>query len=149
MYNTILVPLDGSKRAERILPHVEKLAKSPETKVILLGVVETQVHFTATYGVPYELNVDLYEQREKDARTYLTSIQKQFQEKGTRAETLVEMGSVSNTIIEVAERQGVDLIAMTSHGRTGLARVFYGNVASGVLNRVDRPLLLIRSESDE
>jgi len=47
------------------------------------------------------------------------------------------------------EREGADLIAMASHGRTGLARVFYGSVAAGILHKVDRPLLLIRSEGEE
>jgi nucleotide-binding universal stress UspA family protein len=47
----------------------------------------------------------------------------------------------------VADREQADLIAMASHGRTGLARVFYGSVASGVLNQADRPLLLIRTQA--
>ena len=50
-----------------------------------------------------------------------------------------------NVIIDVAEREDADLIAMASHGHTGLARVFYGSVAAGVLNKADRPLLLIRA----
>ena len=49
-------------------------------------------------------------------------------------------------IIKTAEREKADLIALTSHGRTGLSRVFYGSVAAGVLHRIDRPLLLIRSD---
>jgi len=57
----------------------------------------------------------------------------------------VEIGPVVETIITVAEGEGADLIAMASHGRTGLSRVFYGSIAAGVLQRVDRPLLLIRS----
>jgi nucleotide-binding universal stress UspA family protein len=51
-------------------------------------------------------------------------------------------------IIAVAASEEVDLIAMASHGRGGLARVFYGSVAAGVLQRIDRPLLLIRSRKD-
>jgi nucleotide-binding universal stress UspA family protein len=57
-------------------------------------------------------------------------------------------GAIVAEIIDAAEREGADLIAMASHGRTGLARVFYGSVAAGVLHRVDRPLLLVRSEGD-
>jgi nucleotide-binding universal stress UspA family protein len=48
-------------------------------------------------------------------------------------------------IIEAAESEGADLIAMASHGRSGLSQCFYGSVAAGVLHRVDRPLLVVRS----
>jgi nucleotide-binding universal stress UspA family protein len=51
--------------------------------------------------------------------------------------------------LDVAAREEVNLIAMTSHGRTGLARVFYGSVAAGVLHQADRPLLLVRALDDE
>ena len=52
-------------------------------------------------------------------------------------------------ITKIAEREGVDLIAMASHGWTGLSQVFYGSVTAGVLHRIDRPLLLIRSRDNE
>jgi nucleotide-binding universal stress UspA family protein len=52
-------------------------------------------------------------------------------------------------IIDAAEREGADLIALASHGRTGLANVFYGSVAAGVLHRIDRPLLLVRSRGND
>jgi nucleotide-binding universal stress UspA family protein len=52
---------------------------------------------------------------------------------------------VVDTIIQTAKEHAVDLVAMASHGRTGLERVFYGSVAAGVLQSVDRPLLLVRS----
>jgi len=56
--------------------------------------------------------------------------------------------TIVDAICETAELEKVDLIAMASHGRTGAARVFYGSVAAGVLHRVDRPLLIIRSRED-
>jgi len=51
-------------------------------------------------------------------------------------------------IIQEAEREHADIVAMASHGRTGLPRVFYGSVAGGVLHRIDRPLLLVRSRDN-
>jgi nucleotide-binding universal stress UspA family protein len=60
-----------------------------------------------------------------------------------------EVGPVVSTILCVAQREAVDLIAMASHGRSGLSRAFYGSVAAGVLNQVDRPMLLIRARSEE
>ena len=72
-------------------------------------------------------------------------IEEVFRKEGIEVETRVSDGPAVATIINVAEHVDADLIAMTSHGRTGLARVFYGSVAAGVLHRIDRPLLLIRS----
>jgi nucleotide-binding universal stress UspA family protein len=57
----------------------------------------------------------------------------------------VTHGPTAKKILEMSEQEEADLIAMASHGRTGLARVFYGSVAAGVLHSADRPLLLIRS----
>ena len=62
-------------------------------------------------------------------------------------ETYIAHESPVKGIVNSAEHRNVDLIAMASHGRTGLPRVFYGSVAAGVLNLVDRPLLLIRANS--
>ena len=61
----------------------------------------------------------------------------------------VAYGPVVEAIIDAAGREGADLIAIASHGRSGLSQVFYGSVAAGVLHRVDRPLLLIRSQGGE
>jgi nucleotide-binding universal stress UspA family protein len=64
---------------------------------------------------------------------------------GFDTNALVMHGPVVESIIKAANTEDVDLIAMASHGRSGLGHVFYGSVAAGVLNRIDRPLLLIRS----
>jgi nucleotide-binding universal stress UspA family protein len=148
MYKTIIVPLDGSKRAERILPYVEKLAFGFDSKLVFLQVVESDFAYTIPYS--YTTNVDLEKaKREKlrgIAETYLSGLQGEFREKGIQASFMVTEGPVVKTIINLAEREGADLIAMASHGHTGLTRVFYGSVAAGVLHQVDRPLLIIRAE---
>lgn len=149
MYKKILVPLDGSKRAEAILPHVEELAQRYEARVIFIQVVEPPP-LVVTPGQP-----DLVHHRQelerltKEARSYLMSIQGEFKEKGIDARMELEQGPVVRAIIDAAEREDADLIALASHGRSGLAQVFYGSVAAGILQRVTRPLLLIRSEIDE
>jgi nucleotide-binding universal stress UspA family protein len=148
MYHTILVPLDGSKRAERILPYVEKLALGFGSKLIFLQVVETNFAYASPYSYYTDAGLEKAE-REKTrgvAVSYLEGLQVEFREKGFQAVFSVAEGPVVRTIINVAEQEGADLIAMASHGRSGLARVFYGSVAAGVLQQVDRPLLLIRAE---
>ena len=144
MYNTILVPLDGSKGAERILRHVENLAQCFRSRVIFLQVVRLP-HIGGVEEYSIELHRREIEQRFKEAESYLKSLKGEFREKGIDARTHVVQGPVVNAIINIAERDAVDLIAMSSHGRSGMARVFYGSVAAGVLNQVACPLLLIRS----
>jgi len=143
MYNTILVPLDGSKRAENVLPHVEELAHCYDAEVILLRVAEPP---------DVAVGVNLYlregERRTKQATSYLSALQVEFREKGIETRIRVAHGPIVEAILGVAEDEGADLIAMASHGRSGLSRVFYGSVAAGVLHRVDRPLLIVRSQYD-
>jgi len=143
MYKKILAPLDGSKRAENILSHVENLALRYDAKVVFLQVVEliqpvVGAEFVFTSPEDYDI-------RKKEAEAYLTGIRGEFREKGLEAHTRIAHGPVVEAIIEAAIQENVDLIAIASHGRTGLSRVFYGSVAAGVLHRIDRPLLLIRS----
>ena len=145
MYKTILVPLDGSKRAEAILPHVEEMAHRFEAKVVFMQVVESHSLAAGPYGT-VELNIPEFERRTMKADAYLKARRGEFREKGIEAEKCVEHGPIVETIIDVAVREGTDLIAMASHGRSGLSRVFYGSVTAGVLQRVDRPLLLIRAQ---
>ena len=147
MYNNILVPLDGSKRSEAILRHVEDLAGHYSAAVIFLRVVGPVPPNVGPEGA-YSLLPEDLERWTKQAESYLTALQKEFFEKGIEAQMRVIQGSAAETITEVAESEGVDLIAMTSHGWAGLSRVFYGSVAAGVLHRVDRPLLLIRAQEE-
>jgi len=144
MYSTILIPLDGSKRAEAILPHVEDLAGRYGATLVLMQVVDP-VPLSIGYEPSYIALREDWEQRTKEAESYLAGLQGEFREKAIPARTCVVSGPVVDAIIKAAEREGADLIALASHGRTGLSQVFYGSVAAGVLHRIDRPLLLIRS----
>ena len=146
MYQTILVPLDGSRRAEAVLPHVQEMARRYGAKVVLLKVDEPQ----ALLGWDEVIDMDKYKedrarQKEKTA-AYLASIQEKLRNKEIGTRTLIKYNSlVIKEILITAESVGADIVAMASHGQTGLARTFYGSVAAGVLSNIDRPLLLIRS----
>lgn len=147
MYRTILVPLDGSTRAERILKHVENLAQCFKSTVIFLQVVRPP-HFVGNEIADIALYQQSLEQGLKDAKFYLKALRGEFREKGIEAKIRVVYGPVVRSIIECAESEDVDLIAIASHGRSGLARVFYGSAAAGVLNHIKQPLLVIRSRGD-
>jgi nucleotide-binding universal stress UspA family protein len=148
MYKTILVPLDGSRRAERILPHVERLAMHYHATLIFLQVIEPPPLVVGPEG-----DITLHQQEVdrwvKQAEDYLAARKGEFQGRGIETRTHVDHGPVVEAIIATAEREGADLIAIASHGRSGLSQVFYGSIAAGVLHRIDRPLLLIRSHGEE
>lgn len=146
MYNTILVPLDGSQRAERILPYVEAIAQRFGSRLHLLQVVEPLVVGVSPYDAGSLFVADEIDRRTQEAKAYLAGLEGQLREKKIAVQSQVEYGPVVSTILEQAEQHNVDLIAMASHGRTGLARVFYGSVAAGILNRAERPLLVIRAQ---
>lgn len=145
MYKTILVPLDGSTRAEKILPHVEKLAQHSKSTVLLLRVIEAAHNIPLMLRAAPETWENMVRLWHETAETYLSAQEERFSQQNIPTRILVEYGPIASTIVKVAEQENTDLIAMTSHGATGLGKVFYGAVTSAVLHLVDRPLLLIRS----
>lgn len=148
MYSKILVPLDGSKRAEAILQHVEELAARCKAVVVFLQVIEPIPAMIGPEGTRIAQQQIEIERRTEQAEEYLKGVQGEFHRKGIEAKARVAYGAVVQAIIDLAQQEDVDLIALASHGRTGLPQVFYGSVAAGVLHRVDRPLLLVRSREE-
>lgn len=144
MYDTILVPLDGSKRAEAILPHVQAFGRSVQSKVILLTALEQKM-FVSAEGIQSQLNAGELDRRMQAAEDYLSNLTEEFRRMDIETEYKVVYGPAVDIIIKVAEEEDAGLIAIASHGRTGLSRVFYGSIAAGLLHAVDRPLLLVRS----
>ena len=148
MYRRILMPLDGSERAEAILPHVEDLAQHYDAVLILLRVVRLVLPGGSEFERDAIVAARAFEEQLTQARTYLRKLEKRLRAQGITAEIRVARGGAVEEILRVAKEENVDLIAMASHGWSGLARVFYGSVTAGVLHRVDRPLLLVRSREE-
>lgn len=150
MYKTIFVPLDGSRRAEKVLPHVEELARRYQAEIVFFRVVEPPIMFgegEASLTRQYEQEV---EQQIKNSEQYLDGHVQALREKGLAARSrLGGRHSVVEGIVTAAEEENADLIAFASHGRSGISRFFYGSVAAGLLQRIDRPLFLIRSRDKE
>lgn len=145
MYNRILVPLDGSQRAEAILPHVAELAGRFSAEVVLVQVIEPLPEVSAP-GVPaLSLPIADIDEHTAAAEIYLAGIKDELGQQGLRVRLLVPYGQVVDQIIAAASQEEADLIAIASHGRGGLAQLFYGSVASALLQRVDQPLLMVRS----
>lgn len=145
MYQTILVPVDGSTRAEAILSHVENLAKQNKAKVVLLKVEEEAILLERDEVIDIEKSQKEFEARIEDSKVYLGTLKSKFHDKGITIVTRLARGPVVKAILNVANEIGADLIAIATHGFGGLARVSYGSVAAGVLQAADIPILLIRS----
>ena len=144
MYNTILVPLDGSRRAEAILDHIEGLALSFRAKIIFITALEPTYRVGGD-GIQSHMDGGELEQKMTKAEIYLANLVNKFAQKDIHAQSRVIHGPAVEAITQVAEEEEADLIAIASHGRTGLGRVFYGSISAGLLQVIDRPLLMIRS----
>ena len=145
MYEKILVPLDGSRRAETILAHVKPIAAASHATVVLLKVEEPGLLLGYDEVIDFSLYMQQRDDRRRESEGYLAAIATELKAEEISCEVIVAAGAVVGTILEVAEGRNVDLIAMASHGWGGLPGVFYGSIAAGVLQRIDRPLLVIRS----
>jgi nucleotide-binding universal stress UspA family protein len=150
MYKKILVPLDGSEFAEKVLPHVEAIAVCTGAEVVLIRVtVSPYEGASAAASMPGFMPVFLPEVGEdvvKEAADYLNKVRDDLRAHGLQVSILVKDGVASEVIMEYAHTGGVDLIAMSTHGRTGLGRALFGSVAEEVLRRAGKPILLIRPE---
>ena len=147
MYEAILVPLDGSKTAEKVLPYARYLAGKFKVPVELLAVVDVveiashmtseKVHFLDT----------IIEDAVQHSTTYLRGIATTIA--GTNVRCSVEKGRAEDTIIEKAATDKTMLITMATHGRSGLNRFLLGSIAEKVLRGTVNPLLLIRAGDEK
>ncbi|MBI2879274.1 MAG: universal stress protein [Candidatus Rokubacteria bacterium] len=147
MYDRILIPLDGSPVAEGILPFAGQIAGPLDSEVVLLLVLEPIPSSAALAGGLVDADALLV--RERQARQYLERISAGLEAKGVRVKTEVRPGPAAPTIVATAVEREADLIAMTTHGRSGLGRLLFGSVAERVLRTSPVPVLLMRMTAAE
>ena len=128
MFEQVLVPLDGSELAEGILPYVSQLAHRIDAKVLLLSVVDP-LKSSETAGFTL--------------RRELEEVERRLIEEGIEAASIVSYGDPADQIMRVADVEGCDLIAMATHGRGALGRVFHGSVTDRVVRHSRLPTLAI------
>ncbi len=145
MFRHILIPIDGSALSEKALRNGLGLAKSLNARVTVLTVVEP---FHVLSLAPQQLadTEAAYKRHAYAAATaVLTEADKLAQEMSVAYETLrLEHDDPHQAIIDTAEKKGCDLIAMSSHGRRGVAAVVLGSVTAKVLTRSSVPVLVYR-----
>jgi len=148
---TILVPLDGSPLAECVLPHVTTLAKQRGAElvdIVLLAVCEPMISppFSPVAVVtPEYVAADMARCRQL-AEGYLAAVEGRLRSDGLRVRSEVLIGKAADAIIDYAGSIPSDLIAMATHGRSGLSRWVYGSVAGKVLVGASRPVFLVRPQ---
>ncbi len=147
MYKRAVVPLDGSPVAETILPFILEIAGPLDMEVVLLRVIQPLSPMVIE-GARHVV-AEAVEARQVDAEEYLAALAVELRNKGLRVETLVRRGVPSDEILAGARETGADLIAMTTHGRSGLGRLLFGSVAEEVLRHSDIPVFLLRCTEAE
>jgi nucleotide-binding universal stress UspA family protein len=142
----ILVPLDGSKQSESLLPNIKNLASELKSKVILLHVILQPYHIYAGAEGVVEVRYTREELKMKrvDAKNYLERLGRLFIGKGIIFSTQVRVGEAAEEIIKFAEKPNINLVAMSTHGRSGFSRWEHGSIADKVLHAGNTPLLLTR-----
>jgi len=148
---SILVSLDGSHFAEAIIPYVEVLVRGMDSEAALVTVVEpVKLPRMESYGhwVDFDkYEKDLADEAEARARRYLSEQELALREKGAIVNSTVLSGRPAETILQYAEDRSVGLIAMSTHGYSGITRWAYGSVASKVVECSSRPVLLVRPDA--
>ena len=138
MYKKILVTLDGTSTDRAILEHVKALAAMAHSRVVLLHVADGWA--ARTYG-PDAVSAEITEDLE-----YLQAVRREFEALDIATDAELAYGEPSAEIVKWVQRQGCDLVAMSTHGHRFLADLFLGTTATRVQHRISVPVLLLRAK---
>ena len=147
-YKKIVVPIDGSGWSERAIPHAVDIAHSNNSELILLHVFKPPAHeFVGEISLAHQ--EDQLLQLREEAKQYLMAVRNKIRsEKVTVRVQFIEGTGVAGIICDYINSENVDLVVMSSHGRTGISRLIFGSVANQVMEAVHIPVLIIRPDKD-
>jgi nucleotide-binding universal stress UspA family protein len=150
MFRNILVPLDGSKLAECALPYAEEIAKCCNAERVVLVSVTERVEGYRPLDDPSQplgqrLMPEAVGKKAKPAEKYLDRIASALKANGVKVQTEVLLGDPAKEITLFAKHREVDLIVMSSHGRSGPSRLAFGSVADKVFRSTNVPVLMVRA----
>ena len=146
MYSKILIPLDGSTTAEKVLPYARYLAGKFKIPIELLAVIDIAEIATHMSAEKARFLDTMIEDGERHSRAYLRGVASTFQ--GADVKCTVEKARAADAIIERGEADTAMLITMATHGHSGLNRFLLGSVAEKVLRGTANPLLLVRATEE-
>jgi nucleotide-binding universal stress UspA family protein len=157
MFKRLLVPLDGSRFGSRALRYATEVAQRFGAEVILIRVIRptTPVISAGTYGVvsPAESEIAVQAALEADkrnaarAKRYLRAKVRAIRSRHTKASYQIAIGDPSKSIIEFSTKENIDLVVMTTHGKSGLKRAVMGSIADVVIRESGKPVLVIRPQT--
>jgi nucleotide-binding universal stress UspA family protein len=149
VYQKILIPLDGSDLSECSLQHVKAIAQGcnvPDVIVFRVIVPLSAEAISALATVGDDSLRRAVEQNEQDAKDYVLKVRDSLQTQAVSSRAVTVQGRAADEILSYAEKTNVDLIVMSTHGRSGLSRFFYGSVAEKVVRHSRIPVLLVAPE---
>ena len=143
-----LVTLDGSKESEAVIPYIEELASGLKAEVTLLQVLPLGYHGIHAEGEGYlyiYYNAEQMASDKKFVQGYLDKVVARLKQKGVAAKAEVRFGNAAEEIIALATDIRADVVAMSTHGRSGVGRWLLGSVTEKILHEGSNPLILVRS----
>lgn len=135
MYKSVLIPLDGSELAETILSELDHMAITSSTRLVLIRVCPV-------HAVTEKYASEARSQIVQAAESYLENMKAQLNSKGFTVEVHVCYGDPAFEVLDLADRADVNLIAMSTHGRSGFGRWLLGSVAEKIVRHSNKPVLL-------
>ena len=148
MFERILVPLDGSLLAETVLPHAEALAAKFGSTIVLLQVGPILESATVAASPPDDPTL-VHRIEHRTVAAYLAEVENRLRDHGCTIEVRQKEGDAAEQILSQAAESSVGLIAMATHGRSGLQRVLLGSVADEVVKKAACPVLLVRASGHQ
>lgn len=140
----VIVPLDGSELAESVLPYAATLSRGMDMSVTLVQVLPSDDFYTDGYTV-IEVQPGAGDQLRADARRYMEGIARQMRDEGLSVAVQTVQGKPSSEIAEMARSTDHSMIALATHGRSGVRRLLMGSVTEAVVRESGDPVLVVRS----
>jgi nucleotide-binding universal stress UspA family protein len=150
MYTRVVVPLDGSETAEEVLDEAISLAKLNGAELHLVRVADSRtLEQIGGEGMMWDAATigSLLDEEEQASVAYLNEVAERLKTENVEATTETLRGSVVNSLLSVAKPG--DMIAIATHGRSGIKRWFLGSVAEELVRRATVPLLIVRAQRAE
>ena len=148
-YKKILVHLDGSGWAQRAIPHAVDLARGHDAELILLHIFRPPAHEYTDQLALAGQDSAIQEAREQ-MKQYLIGVRSELRHEDLRVRTHMTEGmNVAHLMCDFVRAEGIDLVVMSTHGRSGIARLMFGSVTHEVMRCVDVPVMLVKPDDSE
>ncbi|MBI4812837.1 MAG: universal stress protein [Methanobacterium sp.] len=131
MFNTIMVPTDGSEYSKKAEDTALSLAKKLGSNVVAVHIIDEKLIY------PYEV-------LEEEGKAILQEVQKKGKEMDVEVLEILIVGNPTHDMAKITEKSGADLVVISTHGKTGLEKLIMGSVAENALKKVPVPVLLVK-----